>query len=50
MLAVALELDDAPPVEEVSAKSDGALTTLDGLNAVDTGWHEPASLEMPVEE
>jgi hypothetical protein len=50
MLALALKLDDPPSVEDLSAKSDEAQTRTDGLNAVDTGWHESASLEVPVEE
>jgi WS/DGAT/MGAT family acyltransferase len=50
MLALALKLDDPPSVEDLSVKSDEAQTTTDGLNTVDTGWHESVSLEVPVEE
>ena len=50
MLAVALELDDPHPMEDLSAKSDEALTTLDGPTAIATWGNDSASLEVPVEE
>ncbi len=37
-------------MEELPAKSDEALTTPGGFNAVDTRWHDSALHEVPVEE
>jgi len=50
MLAVAPELDDPHPMEDLSAKSDEALTTLDGPTAIAIWGNDSASLEVPVEE